>query len=238
MSNALQKYIRRTNKKIVLASCHFDIMDWLQPDWIYSPQKGRLEIASSRRQRPTIELQIFRCRYETWNIFKHHHYLTQDLNKAAKCFVILFNDKPIGFMGILPMPSGTIKDAYRVSRLVVLPDFQGLGVGIKILNFFGSMYKKNNKTLYIKTSNPSLFKGMIRNKEHWTLINESNNVDKIKKSNQKIIQQGKDNGIKLIKESITKSYKYTGQEYKDNINILVFNADAYKEVAQNQISMF
>ena len=79
---------------------------------------------------------------------------------------------------------------------------------------------------------------MIRNKEHWTLINESNNVDKIKKSNQKIIQQGKDNGIKLIKESITKSYKYTGQEYKDNINILVFNADAYKEVAQNQIAMF
>ncbi len=33
MSNALQKYIRRTNKKIILASCHFDIMDWLQPDW-------------------------------------------------------------------------------------------------------------------------------------------------------------------------------------------------------------
>jgi ABC-type lipoprotein export system ATPase subunit len=238
MSNALQKYIRRTNKKIVLASCHFDIMNWLQPDWIYSPQKGRLEIASNRRQRPRIELQIFRCRYETWKIFKHHHYLTQDLNKAAKCFVVLFNDKPIGFMAILPMPSGTIKDAYRVSRLVVLPDFQGLGVGIKILNLFGAMYKKNNKILYIKTSNPSLFKGMIRNKENWTLINESNNVDKIKKSNLKIIQQGKDNGIKLLKESITKSYKYTGEKHNDNINILVFNADAYKEVAQNQISMF
>ena len=238
MSNALQKYIRRTNKKIVLASCHFDIMDWLQPDWIYSPQKGRLEIASSRRQRPRIELQIFRCRYETWNIFKHHHYLTQELNKAAKCFVILFNDKPIGFMGILPMPSGTIKDAYRVSRLVVLSDFQGLGVGIKILNVFGSMYKKDNKTLYIKTSNPSLFKGMIRNKVYWKLTNENNNIEAIKKSNIKIIEENRDNGIKLIKESITKSYKYIGEEHKDNIDVLVFNADAYKQVAQNQISMF
>lgn len=238
MSNALQKYIRRTNKKIVLASCHFDIMDWLQPDWIYSPQKGRLEIASSRRQRPGVELQIFRCRYETWNIFKQHHYLTQELNKAAKCFLMLFNDKPVAFMGILPMPSGTIQNAFRVSRLVVLPDFQGLGIGIKILNIFGSMYKKDNKTLYIKTSNPSLFKGMMRNKLHWKLINESNDVDRIKKSNQKIIEEGKDNGIKLIKESITKSYKYIGEEYKDNIDILVFNAEAYKEVAQNQISMF
>lgn len=43
MSNALQKYVRRNDKRIVLASCHFDIMEWLKPDWIYSPQKGRLE---------------------------------------------------------------------------------------------------------------------------------------------------------------------------------------------------
>ena len=92
MSNALQKYIRRTNKKIILASCHFDIMEWLLPDWTYSPLKGRLERASCLRQRPKIELQIFRCRYETWNIFKQHHYLSQDLNKAAKCFLMLFND--------------------------------------------------------------------------------------------------------------------------------------------------
>ena len=42
MSNAVQKYIRRTNKKIILASCHYDIMEWLQPDWIYSPSRGVL----------------------------------------------------------------------------------------------------------------------------------------------------------------------------------------------------
>lgn len=243
MSNALQKYIKRTNKKIVLASCHFDIMDWLQPNWIYSPQKGRLEIAPSRRQRPEIKLQIFRCRYEAWDIFKHHHYLSEELNKAAKCFLILFNDKPVAFMGILPMPSGTVKDAYRVSRLVVLPDFQGLGIGIKILNFFGSMYKKDNKILYIKTSNPSLFKGMQRNQKHWKLANENNNVEQMKKYNEyykKLKEEGKSfhTGIKYKKESVTKSYKYIGEEYKENINILVFKAEAYKEVAQNQISMF
>ena len=244
MSNALQKYIKRTNKKIVLASCHFDIMEWLQPNWIYSPQKGRLEIAPSRRQRPEIKLQIFRCRYEAWNIFKQHHYLSEELNKAAKCFLILYNEKPVSFMGILPMPSGTIKDAYRVSRLVVLPDFQGLGIGIKILNFFGSMYKKDNKTLYIKTSNPSLFKGMTRNTTNWKMINESNDIEQIKKTNahyKKLKEEGLMDffgGIKYFKESVTKSYKYIGEEYKENINILVFKADAYKEVAQNQISMF
>ena len=47
MSNAVQKYIRRTNKKIILASCHYDIMEWLQPDWIYSRSRGVLEKKSS-----------------------------------------------------------------------------------------------------------------------------------------------------------------------------------------------
>jgi ABC-type lipoprotein export system ATPase subunit/GNAT superfamily N-acetyltransferase len=238
MSNALQKYIRKHNKKIILASCHFDIMEWLQPDWTYSPLKGRLERASRLRQRPEIKLSIFRCRYETWNIFKKHHYLTQDLNKAAKCFVGLINDKPIFFVAILPMPSGTIKDAYRISRLVVLPDFQGLGIGIKILNLFGSMYKKDNKKLYIKTSNPSLFKGMERNIKNWKLTTQNNNVESIKKQNKKLIDEGKDNGMKLRKESISKGYKYIGYEHKEDVNIVTFNADAWKEVAQNQISIF
>ena len=76
MSNALQKYIRRTNKKVILASCHFDIMEWLQPDWVYSPNKGRVERPDYLRQRPSIDLEIFRCRYETWKVFKQHHYLT------------------------------------------------------------------------------------------------------------------------------------------------------------------
>lgn len=245
MSNALQKYIRRNNKKIILASCHFDIMEWLLPDWTYSPLKGRVEKPSLLRQsRPKIELQIFRCRYETWNIFKQHHYLTEDLNKAAKCFVTIWNDKPIGFIAILPMPSGTVKNAYRVSRLVILPDFQGLGIGIKILNFFGSMYKKDNKTLYIKTSNPSLFKGMTRNTTNWKMINESNDIEQIKKTNahyKKLKEEGLMDffgGIKYFKESVTKSYKYIGEEYENKIDIITFNADAWKDVAQNQTRLF
>lgn len=50
MANSLQKYVRRHNKKIVLASCHFDIIPWLKPDWIYSPENGKLEIAPRHRR--------------------------------------------------------------------------------------------------------------------------------------------------------------------------------------------
>tara|TARA_R110000851_G_scaffold325893_1_gene494122 strand:- start:111 stop:1271 length:1161 start_codon:yes stop_codon:yes gene_type:complete len=231
MSNALQKYIRRTNKKIILASCHFDIMEWLLPDWTYSPLKGRLERASHLRQsRPTIELQVFRCRYETWNIFKQHHYLTEDLNKAAKSFVFLMNHKPIAFIAVLPLPNGNLKNAFRITRVVVLPDFQGLGIGVEILNLISSMYFKDNKTIYIKTSNPALFMSMKRNLENWELVKSYDNLEQIKKQNLKQDQQRK--------VSVAKSYKYIGKPYDGNIDIVVFNADAYKDVSQNQISMF
>jgi ABC-type lipoprotein export system ATPase subunit/predicted acetyltransferase len=239
MSFALQKYIRRYNKKIVLASCHFDIMEWLLPDWTYSPLKGRVERHECRRHsRPTISLSIFRCRYAAWNIFKQHHYLSQELNAAAKCFSFTLNDKPLGFIAILPMPSGTVKDAFRISRFVILPDYQGLSLGIKLLNYFGAMYKSIGKVLYIKTSNPALFNGMINNIINWKLVMENNNIAQIKKTNKKLILDGKDNGLKLRKESITKSYKYIGEESKEDLSILKFNADAWKDVAQNQISLF
>jgi ABC-type lipoprotein export system ATPase subunit len=239
MSFALQKYIKRHNKKIVLASCHFDIMEWLLPDWTYSPLKGRVEKHEyARRERPKVELSIFRCRYETWKVFKQHHYLTQELNAAAKCFCFTLNDKPVGFIAILPLPSGTIQNAFRVSRLVILPDYQGLSIGIKILNYFGAMYLSIGKTLYIKTSNPSLFQGMKNNSSNWKLVTENNNIEAIKKTNEKLIEDGKDNGLKLRKESITKSYKYIGELSDQSLDILNFNADAWKDVAQNQISLF
>lgn len=34
-SLAIQKTIRKTNKKFVAVSCHKDILEWLQPDWVY-----------------------------------------------------------------------------------------------------------------------------------------------------------------------------------------------------------
>ena len=39
MSFALQRYVRKHNIKVVLASCHFDIIEWLQPDLIWNLNK-------------------------------------------------------------------------------------------------------------------------------------------------------------------------------------------------------
>jgi len=36
-SHAVQKWVRKNNRQFVAVSCHYDIIDWLQPDWILEP---------------------------------------------------------------------------------------------------------------------------------------------------------------------------------------------------------
>lgn len=183
MSYALHKYIRKHNKKIILASCHFDIIDWLMPDWIYTPENGGvLEKGDYLRQgRPKIQLQVSRVEAKTWDIFKKHHYLTEMNNKAYSHYLFEWNDKPVGIVVVSPLPSGTIKNAFRGSRTVVLPDYQGMGIGSSISDFIAGIYKSINRQYYVKTVNPAL--GEYRNKSnHWIGTPDNGKIRKDRKA--------------------------------------------------------
>jgi GNAT superfamily N-acetyltransferase len=53
---------------------------------------------------------------------------------------------------------------YRVSRLVVLPDYQGIGVGKRLMNFVAELYASQTKIpFYILTSNPQIIRGNLGN---------------------------------------------------------------------------
>jgi ABC-type ATPase with predicted acetyltransferase domain len=39
MSHSIQKMARRDNKKFVLVTCHYDVMEWLLPDWVIDCNK-------------------------------------------------------------------------------------------------------------------------------------------------------------------------------------------------------
>lgn len=238
MSNSLQKYVRRHNKTIVLASCHFDIIPWLKPDWIYSPENGRLEIAP-RHRRDNIELKIVRARYEAWDIFHKHHYMTSDLNKAATCYMGMIDDVPVTFNAVLPFPHGHIQNGYRMSRIVVQPDYQGLGIGSRVTDYISSLYAKCDKTMYIKSSNPALWNYWDKS-PNWLITNQQLKEDAIRK-NKKLREQGHTDAIKFFRESTTKSVKWIGDvSHIDDseTEVIRMNAGAWKDVAQNQISLF
>ena len=57
---------------------------------------------------------------------------------------------------VLNQPSGSYKYAYRVHRAVTLPDFQGLGIGTKLFDFFGEKYIQNGDKLFLRSSHVRL----------------------------------------------------------------------------------
>ena len=157
MSYAIQKYVRRSGKKIILASCHYDIIEWLHPDWIYDLNKGgTLERGDCLLQRPKIELQMYRTTSDTWNIFKKHHYMIESINDSAMCFVFTWNSQVVGFASVLPLFGKGLENSMRFHRVVVLPDFQGIGIGREILEKVSAIFKSIGKKMYIKTINPRI----------------------------------------------------------------------------------
>ena len=157
MSNALAKFVRREgNKRIILATCHYDILDWLQPDWIFDLNKGGTLERGDYLQRPRVQLQVYRTTPDTWDLFKKHHYMTSQLNPSAQCLIFAWENKLVAFASIIPLFGRGLENSVRFHRIVVLPDFHGLGIGKAITNFTAAIYKSTGKRVYIKTINPRL----------------------------------------------------------------------------------
>lgn len=126
---ALQKAVRANpGKQFVAVTCHYDVVDWLQPDWTLEPHVGRFTWRLLQR-RPSVGLEVVRVAYPAWRWFAPHHYLTADLTRSARCFVGLVDGTPAAFAGVLPMPHAVARNLWGLSRVVVLPEFQGLGLG-------------------------------------------------------------------------------------------------------------
>ncbi len=95
-------------------------------------------------------------------MFRQYHYLNSTLPPTARCYAAVYQDKPIAFIAIV---TTRMRAKYhRVSRLVVLPDYQGIGVGKHLLGFIAKLYTSQTKMLfYLLTSNPQLIRGNLPN---------------------------------------------------------------------------
>jgi GNAT superfamily N-acetyltransferase len=53
-----------------------------------------------------------------------------------------------------------LKEYKKVHRLVILPDYQGAGIGLRLLNEVGKIYKHEQQRFSIMTSAPSLINAL------------------------------------------------------------------------------
>jgi len=161
-AHAVQKRVRKMGKQIVAASCHYDIVDWLQPDWILEPATMSFVARGNLQQRPPISIEVCRVKYEAWHTFSPFHYLTADLNKAARCFGLYANGQLASFAGVLYRPHAKVRDIRGLSRLVTLPDWQGLGLAMILSEKLGAAYKAIGCRFHVYPAHPSLIRSYAK----------------------------------------------------------------------------
>jgi len=135
------------------------------PDWIFNTDSMTFQsLEGQKKNRPEIKFEIFKYGDKTiWKMFAKHHYLSHTHNNTANIFIALINNEVAGFLSVLHFPHPIAKNIKKVHRLVILPDYQGAGFGIKFLNEIGKLYKLEKQRFTIVTSAPSLVFALKKN---------------------------------------------------------------------------
>jgi energy-coupling factor transporter ATP-binding protein EcfA2/GNAT superfamily N-acetyltransferase len=189
-SFAMQKAIRKTSKKFIAVTCHYDVQDWLLPDWVFDTNSMTFQsLGGQKKNRPDIKFEIYQATDKSiWKMFAKHHYLSHSHNNAASVYVAVVNDKIAGFYSVLPFPHPKKKNTFKGHRLVVLPDFQGIGIGLRLRTEIAKHYVINLKKSFIATtSHPAIIFG-LKNKPNWVMTRigrTSSGSGKIQNKNKK-----------------------------------------------------
>jgi len=168
-SHAVQKFIRRANppRKFVAISCHDDIIPWLRPDWILHTADSRFErrrLRQGTKRQVTLDIEIKPVPHKTWQTFCRFHYLTKELHRAARCFALFVNGTIAAFAGMLYRPQNQLgrRKIMGCSRLVTLPDYQGLGLAFVLIDRIAGWYKACGRFTHTYPAHPALIKAFDR----------------------------------------------------------------------------
>jgi energy-coupling factor transporter ATP-binding protein EcfA2 len=154
-AKSMRRFVdQRAFQGIVVATCHEDVLPWLEPDWVFHTDTGNLSVGRSL-PRPSLDIDIYPCGVELWSLFAPHHYLTADINPVARCFVAIWGKVLVGFWSTLALPSGTLKNAWRGHRTVILPAFQGMGIGTRFADRMAHWWcQTHNARFFSRTAHP------------------------------------------------------------------------------------
>jgi GNAT superfamily N-acetyltransferase len=150
---------REPSVRLVAVLCHTDIVPWLTPDWVvdlsarheactFGPPLGTIDI-------PNLGLlPIIRAPQALWPRFAPHHYLGGNLSRAATCYAALWQDSPVAVCAVVAALGW--QRMKRISRLVVLPEFQGLGIGMRLAEHVAGIEAARGNRVTITASHPAI----------------------------------------------------------------------------------
>lgn len=90
--------------------------------------------------------------------------MSHDLAPSAQCYLLKNKDVNVGFIAILHFPHPSNSKLKRISRVVIKPEWQGIGIGIKFMNAVSEIYSKDGYKVNILTGLQGFIQGLHRSK--------------------------------------------------------------------------
>ncbi len=174
MSACVSKYAKRSGKRIILLSCHYDVVEWLDPDWIVDCNSQTfIDRRSLRRERTErLHFDVREISGRSWPRFAKYHYLSDNLPGGERYFFGLFHgDEQIGFQcfaNYVPRRPGDEKLILHSNRTVVHPDYVGLGLGMKLIDETSKIIHERGFKVMAKFSSTPVYRAMIKS-PYWRL---------------------------------------------------------------------
>lgn len=129
------------------------------------------------------------------------------LNSGAYCYGLYDGDMIIGFCSVIHFPHPTNPKIKHIHRLVIHPDYQGIGLGKKLLNFVAELWKQKGYDVSLITSAKNLIFGLNKD-SHWGCTHYGKLTwNKSKTAIRSLV-------IASSKDRITASFKYIGEKGK------------------------
>lgn len=168
-SHSVQKAVRRSERRFVAVTCHYDVVDWLQPDWVLDMAGGAFTWRCLQRH-PRIEFRVYPVDRAAWRVFRRHHYLSGSLHKAARCFGGFVGDECVAFTSYLHFAHPRAKNIKMAHRTVVLPDWQGLGLSGRLVDWMGQHLYEQGWRLHRSIAHPAVIAHCARS-PRWRAVN-------------------------------------------------------------------
>ena len=212
-SAALAKTVRQRGQKFIAVTCHEDVEDWLQPDWVYRPATNIFTWRCLQR-RPPIHLAIGRCRLEAWQLFRRHHYLSGRISPFAQAFLATWQGRPVAFSAWI---HALVKyGGRREHRTVTLPDYQGVGIGMAVSSFCAALWKALGQRATSTTTHPAFIAARLRSPD-W----------RIKRRPALADGRGKIRGLKHAQTRLTAGFEYVGPPLDARLAKLIMNDERF-----------
>jgi GNAT superfamily N-acetyltransferase len=164
-AGAFVKAWRRTpGRQLIMLSCHRDIVPWVCPDGVLDTEDMSFQRGSLQR-RPEIPVAIHETNWKPWPYFEPHHYLKLPHMIAATNYVATHEGEPVAHLAVA---TNTGLKSARMCRLVVMPEWQGAGIGLRFMEHVAGLWMKGRNrygirvTTLFHTSHPGLAAALRR----------------------------------------------------------------------------